>query len=88
MFVSKDFWVCVDCMMLIANGDTPGDWSEEKTEKWLEQINSHYGEDQRHVCCGDSDLDEEFCVLPCEFCGDALAGARHHCVELSEKEGE
>ncbi len=85
MFVENEMMVCSDCLMLIANGDTPPELSEEKTEEWLAQIAKHYGEDQSGVCCGDSEKNEEFSWSGCDFCGSNLGGARHHCVELKER---
>ena len=31
-------WVCIDCIMLIANGETPPEMSEDETEKWLAKM--------------------------------------------------
>lgn len=31
-------WCCVDCLMLLANGDTPPEWDEAKTAEWLADI--------------------------------------------------
>lgn len=81
MFIESDLWVCQDCLLLIANGEVPADWTDKEVEDWQEKITKRWP-DQSGVCCGDSDLDEEFGVLPCEFCGMNLAGSRHHCVDL------
>ena len=87
MFVQSDLWICVDCIQLIANGDSPPDWTDEQVEQWQANIEINWP-DQSNICAGDSDLREEFGVLPCEFCGDSLAGERHHCVELREEKEE
>lgn len=29
-------WVCIDCMMLICDGETPPDMNEEETAAWLD----------------------------------------------------
>jgi hypothetical protein len=31
-------WCCDDCLFLFANGDTPVDWDEERTQAWLDEI--------------------------------------------------
>lgn len=33
-------WACIDCTILLANGETPPDMSEGETEEWLERINA------------------------------------------------
>lgn len=31
-------WACVDCTMFLANGETPPDWDEDRTARWLSRI--------------------------------------------------
>jgi hypothetical protein len=31
-------WACVDCLMLLANGEVPGDWTEDAVAEWLARI--------------------------------------------------
>jgi hypothetical protein len=31
-------WACVDCLFLLANGETPEGWTEEETQAWLAKI--------------------------------------------------
>lgn len=35
---SSQGWACQDCTFLLANGDTPEDWDEERTQAWLNEI--------------------------------------------------
>jgi len=82
MYVETELSVCVDCMQLIANDETPPDWTGEQTDKWLEQIANYFGPDQSGVSLGDSAKDDEFSIYACDFCGSTLAGERFHCIEL------
>jgi hypothetical protein len=36
-------WACVDCLVLLANGDNPPDWTEAEISAWHDEI------DQRNV---------------------------------------
>lgn len=31
-------WCCTDCLMLLANGDTPTEWTESEVTEWLARI--------------------------------------------------
>lgn len=35
---------CTDCLMLLANGETPPEMTEEETEKYLSRVDSSAGE--------------------------------------------
>lgn len=80
-YIESDLFVCQDCVLLIANGEVPNDWTDEQVEKWKKAIAKRWP-DQTGVCCGDSDFYREFDAWACDFCGSALAGSRYHCVEL------
>ncbi|WMC09545.1 hypothetical protein PU634_10495 [Oceanimonas pelagia] len=77
----KDIYVCVDCLMAIANNDYSGldyHYGPEEAERRMEEINAGLAE-LGWVSLGDQDLDKEFDNQPCDCCGDIDAGARHHC---------
>jgi hypothetical protein len=37
-------WCCVDCLMLLANGETPTEMSETETAEYLARVAQHTGE--------------------------------------------
>ncbi len=64
-------WACTDCIMLLANGETPPDLSEAETATWLADIERHT-EGLDVVCGGEH---EDFCenvLWKCADCGIAL----------------
>ncbi len=68
--------VCVDCVMMIANGDNSGIEDFQAWEKRVEDRNPT--EDGRYEYILDSGDDAVFFgTLPCDFCGDRLHGDRH-----------
>jgi hypothetical protein len=79
-------WVCVDCMMLHANGEMPVDPREGEPEP-LSEITEGFEvtagmlrEQHADGCDGDGDCDCEtipFSSAQCEGCGSYLAGERH-----------
>jgi len=34
-------WACTDCLMLLANGETPGDWTEDEVAEYLARVERH-----------------------------------------------
>jgi len=74
--VAYELMACQDCLFLVANGDLPEDDSGELQAG----IDANMGDDQRWLCCGDSDKDDEFSWSGCECCGSRLGGSRHQLV--------
>jgi hypothetical protein len=72
-----DHWICTDCLILLANGETDPNLTEEKTEEYLNRVCLE------GYCLGDSENDLEFDKAPCESCGSPLAGSRHHACTLT-----
>jgi hypothetical protein len=71
---------CVDCLMLVANGDVP----DERPSLSAEMVAHMGADDVRHLCVGDSEKDDEFSWSACECCGSTLGGSRHHFVVLEQ----
>jgi hypothetical protein len=70
---------CVDCLMLVANGDVPDDRPELDSEidAYLQlKPNQHL------VCSGGDSEDDEFSWSRCECCGSSLGGSRHQLAVL------
>lgn len=85
--VDDEYMVCVDCLMVIANGDYSGLALNPDTEdRRTEAINRGLDRAGGSVCCGDQDKDEEFSNRGCDNCGCNLAGSLHHCVILGEND--
>lgn len=49
-------WACTDCLMLLANGETPPDLDETATEEWVAEIDRRT--DGYHVAVGGEHDDE------------------------------
>ena len=82
--VDDEYMVCVDCLMVIANGDYSGLANNPDTEdRRTEAINRGLDRAGGNVCCGDQDKDEEFSSRGCDNCRSNLAGSLHHCVVLA-----
>jgi len=82
--LDDEFMVCVDCLMVIANGDYSGLAIDPSTEdQRTKEINDGLDSVEGYVACGDSDKDHDFSSRSCDCCGSHLAGSRHHCVVLS-----
>jgi hypothetical protein len=87
----EDYFVCIDCLMGIANDDYSGlDYylnneesikREEHIRNSIFSIQSSYN-NFASIHAGNSDKDEEFSNDSCDCCGNCLAGSRHHCVVL------
>ena len=68
--IADDCWICVDCVMAIANGDMPEDKeTRERVEKGLTL------EDGCNWVLGDGE--NEFSWSSCDCCGSSLGGSRH-----------
>lgn len=81
-------WVCVDCLMLAANGETPDGLSEDQTEEWLASLSDDFNGGttgltrENHASdCAPDDYDcgceQEFSWSQCDGCGSSLGGERH-----------
>ena len=91
-------WVCVDCLMLLANGETPPDMNEEETAAWLDSM----GDEEvtlglmreEHECDYDNDWHTGRCGCECrgfswsrcDLCKRG-AGERHAVTFWFDKEG-
>lgn len=72
MRLKYELMACVDCLMFVANGDTPDTGDIES------DIRGNLGtDDMRNLVCGDSEHDDEFSWSDCECCGSRLGGSRH-----------
>ena len=64
--------VCVDCIILLANGETPPDMDEQETDRWIENIAHRWN--GYYVAPGDDD--NGFSMDSCDHCGSRLGGDR------------
>jgi hypothetical protein len=80
--LDDEFYVCTDCIMVIANGDTSSldYYYGEKADEREAEINEGV---EGVIVPGNSDLDLEFSSRGCDCCRSRLAGSLHHCVVLS-----
>lgn len=71
---------CVDCLMLLANGETDPDWDEAETAEYLARLEARgvTGENVTIAC--DEDCEGWFSWSPCDVCGSTLGGDRHPVV--------
>lgn len=85
---SSDGWVCVDCALLISNGDLPDHMTETELADWLDAMGNDVVTLGRSFAeCGHSadDYDEhatycevrDFSWSACDSCHSALGGARY-----------
>ena len=77
MQVKDEYRACLDCLLLVANGDG----TDEHAEAMTKRIGP-----LAHLVCGDSDQDDEFSWAPCECCGSRLGGSRHQLIMLEPAE--
>lgn len=75
-----DLLICVDCMMLLANGEPNPEWSEAETEAHIGEMDFNFPPEQWVVVPGDSEKDHDFSWSQCELCGSRLGGTRMHAV--------
>jgi len=78
MRVKYELMSCIDCLMVVANGEYP----EDPTNNIGDRIMANLGDDRHHLCCGDSDLDQEFSWSACQCCRSPLGGSRHQLIVL------
>lgn len=64
---------CIDCVMLIANGELPPEMNEEEAEDFLHTVTTAEGPNHILVL-GDTEVD--FSWRPCSTCGSPLGGTR------------
>lgn len=95
-----DGWACVDCAMLIANGDMPNWMDQEQCEQWIADIalrtHGHNWDCGRsHADCDHDEFDDDarsecetitFSSRTCDVCGTNLAGHRLGVHWYREKE--
>lgn len=82
-------WVCTDCMMLICNGETPPDMTEEETAEYLagmddEEITPGLMTEE-HECGDPENCDhacdvQEFSWKVCDSCHRPNNAGRRHAV--------
>lgn len=72
---------CIDCVMLIANGDDSG--IEEPMVKYQEIAHVGLGKLGHVVMACDEDCEGYFSSSACDNCGTTLAGDRHPIVVLA-----
>lgn len=74
---------CIDCTLVIANGDESG-IPEELYDEWIGGIESGRLFELGHVvmACPD-DCEGEYRTDPCDYCGSPLHGVRHPIAVLA-----
>lgn len=68
--------MCVDCLMLLANGDTPPEMSEDETDAYLAEVDRRTAGYLPVPACSD-ECEGGFGSHPCDVCGSTLGGDRH-----------
>lgn len=86
--IDDEYMVCVDCLMVIANGDYSGLALHPAEDQRIEAINRGLDNAGGYVTVGDSEHDEEFSHRGCDNCNSGLAGSLHHCVILGDDDNE
>lgn len=81
MRVKHELMACGDCLMYVANGDLPEDDNGELQAAIDANLTPA---EQRHLCCGDSEQDNEFSWSACQCCGSSLGGSRHQLIVLED----
>ena len=83
--IDDRFYVCEECLMVIANGDYSilDAYSEEERDKRKQEIDQALDQIEGHVVPGEPEEVVEFSKMSCDCCGSRLFGSRHHCVVLS-----
>lgn len=86
---THESWCCSDCIMLLANGETPPEMDEEETAAYLARIPDFprvtIGRSIEVCGCEDWDTDQhrygcehdDFSWSRCDVCGSTLGGERH-----------
>jgi hypothetical protein len=66
--------VCVDCAMLIANGEANPEWTEEEHDQHLAAMNKMWPGGEYHLSIGDDE--DTFSWSRCDSCDSGLGGTR------------
>lgn len=69
-----EIYICVDCAMLIANGESNPEWTEEEEADHLAAMSKRWPGDQYHLAVGDDE--DTFSWSSCDCCGSNLGGTR------------
>lgn len=69
-----ELWICIDCLMMTANGEPNPEWTEEQTEQHLANMEKWLPSNKYWVALGDGE--REFSTSWCDSCGSVLAGHR------------
>lgn len=74
--IDDELWVCIDCLMIIANDDASGmdDATEARIRSAIARINGY-------IVCGDET--DEFSHNRCDVC-NGLPGALYRCAILGD----
>lgn len=67
---------CADCLMLLANDETPPEMSEVETAEYLANVARHTAGSEVVVNCPE-ECEGGFSWSPCDVCGSRLGGDRH-----------
>ncbi len=87
-----DQWICVDCMMLIANGETDPEMSEQEAKDFISKVDNSLEDGLDWVLNSTEDEDgydtsyDEFSWRRCDCCGSTLGGSRHRATILDYRE--
>jgi len=72
----SDVWACVDCLMLLVNGEPNPEWSPLDEAEHVTRIEERFPtEILVHV--GDESSDVDFSWSQCDTCGSTLGGSRY-----------
>jgi hypothetical protein len=71
-----DGTACIDCVMLIANGEAPALATETEESAWLADWNSR----NDGILWVLNDDYSDFSSTPCTCCGSTLGGSRHDVI--------
>ena len=74
--MSDLLYVCVDCLMLIANDEPNPDWTETEEAEHRSRIADRWP-DTPLAYVGDETADHDFSWSSCDACGSRLGGTRH-----------
>ena len=75
MGTEYELTICVDCLMLVANGEGNHEWSEDDLRSHLAAMERNWPGDTWWIALGDES--DEFSWAPCDSCGSKLGGSRH-----------
>lgn len=71
--VIEGFWVCVDCVQFIANGELPADADAARENEILHGVNNQEGYTWTLGC----EIEPSFSWRYCDCCGSLLGGDRY-----------